>query len=52
MLVPVLTGPVENITEDEDEALVTTYYGAGLDDTYVVDPQQDPPAAEDVVPVV
>ncbi|KAJ6831042.1 uncharacterized protein M6B38_351935 [Iris pallida] len=40
------------LAEDEEEALVSTYYGAGLDDTYVVDPQQDPPAAEDVVPVV
>ncbi|KAJ6794033.1 proline-rich receptor-like protein kinase PERK9 [Iris pallida] len=38
--------------KDEDEALVSTYYGAGLDDTYVVDPQQVPPTAEKDVPVV
>ena len=52
VLVPVLIGPVENITEDEDEAWVTTYYGAGLDDTCIEDPQQVLPTAEEDVPVV
>ena len=40
MLAPVLTGPVENITEDEEKAGVDTYYGATLDECLDLDQQQ------------
>ena len=46
MLAPVLTGPVENITEDEEEACVDTFYGTSLDDTSDPDFQPDPLAVE------
>ena len=48
MLAPLLTGPVENIIEDEEEAGLDTYYGAALDDTCELDPQEDPALAEEI----
>ncbi|KAJ6808095.1 hypothetical protein M6B38_168430 [Iris pallida] len=49
VLTPVLTGPVENITEDEAEAFCPTYNGATLDDCCDLDQQQDPLAVDDTL---
>ncbi|KAJ6852480.1 sucrose transport protein SUT2-like [Iris pallida] len=37
-------------SEDEEEACLDTYYGAALDDTCELDPQEDPAVAEDFPP--
>ncbi|KAJ6795375.1 uncharacterized protein M6B38_146650 [Iris pallida] len=40
----------EVLAEDEEEAGLDTYYGAALDDTCELDPQEDPAVAEDFPP--
>ncbi|KAJ6813826.1 uncharacterized protein M6B38_141620 [Iris pallida] len=42
---------VGELIVDDFEELCPTYYGAGLDDTLELDPQEDPALADDTTPI-